>query len=223
MTSTTAAPSVAVVTAAGPGALSALAVLSESVAHHLPGAVVWALVPTAAGRIPGVELIGLEELATVGIDRAELHRRAAFSRPDELLASLKPALLALTRARGHDVVIWLDPDVELHSNLDPLAELAAAHGVALVATTTAPPPLDGLRLADADLLTTGLVSTSIVAVADGSGPFLEWWAHRAARHCLLDPPANLLLDRRWLETALVLFAAPLVDDVGVGVSYANLH
>ncbi len=223
MTAATTAPSVAVVTAAGPGGLRELAVLAASVAEHLLGAPVLAVAPTASTPVPGVELLDVEALGAGDLSAAEVHRRAAFSRPDELLASLKPSLLALALARGHDVALWLDPAVEVHGDLSPLITLAVERGTALVPTTTEPAPADGLRLDDASLLTSGLVAPAVVAVAAPGRPLLAWWARRARRDCLLDPPAGLLLDHRWLEAALVLFAAGLLDDRTVGVSYANLH
>jgi glycosyltransferase involved in cell wall biosynthesis len=94
-----------------------------------------------------------------------------------------------------------------------------------VASVSSPPPDDGLRPDDHDLLTEGTVSTALVAVSGtGAGPaLLDWWARRCRRDCLLDLHEGLLLDRRWLEEATRLFPVAVVDDPGTGTGWTNLH
>ncbi|MCD9623363.1 glycosyltransferase [Rhabdothermincola salaria] len=189
----------------------------------MPDSSMSCLAPTASGAsVPGAELLAWSDLAAVGVSLTEVHRRAAFSGTDELLTSLKPALLRLALQRGFDTAVWLDADSELHGDLSPLLDAAAGEGLALVPRVRAPLPDDGRRIDDASLLTEGLVDPGCVAVTSAADELLAWWEARARRDCLLDPPGGLLLDRRWLE-ALVVFGARLVTDPGVGVSYVNLH
>jgi hypothetical protein len=62
----------------------------------------------------------------LAIDTAELHRMAVIYDVMELATALKPWLLETLVRTGSSVVLYLDPDIQVFSSLEPLAVGAGA-------------------------------------------------------------------------------------------------
>lgn len=82
--------------------------------------------------MPGAQLVGPDAL---GIDAETYLRMATAYTVMELATAVKPFLLRELRS-GSDVVVYLDPDVEVYSSLDGVTALAAEHGIVLTRTTS---------------------------------------------------------------------------------------
>jgi hypothetical protein len=198
-------------------------VLAESWRRVHPAAPFTALVldiPEGEDLALSFEAIGPADL---GLDPAELRIQRAVYGPLELATALKPHLLRLLLARGRRSAIYLDPDTKLFGSLNDLAAAAVASGVCLVPHVLTPIPLDNRSPSELEIQVTGIFNLGLVAVGDGGVPFLDWWAERLRRHCVMRPQDGLFVDQRWVDWVPSLFSHTISRDPGIDVAFWNLH
>ncbi|WIX86937.1 glycosyltransferase [Amycolatopsis sp. DG1A-15b] len=182
--------------------LAAAEVLAASYRAHHPGHDFVLLVAdgdTAAGDL--------------GLDPDEYFRLVTCHAGADLADVLRPLLLAKLLDR-FDVVVLLDPDVEVHAPFEDVTRLAGDHGLVAAAALLAPLPQDGLEPEDVPGVFDGFL-----AAGQAARPFLEHWAGHARRR----PPHRTGADRRWPELAAGPFDLFVVRDPGLAVGYWNLH
>jgi glycosyltransferase involved in cell wall biosynthesis len=153
----------------------------------------------------------------------DFHEMATCYDVTELSTALKPFLLDALLADGHEVVMYLDPDVEVFAPLDDLFDLAAASGIALTPHVLSPVPRDGMTFAEESLLLSGQFNLGFIAVSTGAGPFLDYWRERTRWHALNQVADGYFTDQRWADAVPVLFEHAVVRDPGCNVAYWNLH
>lgn len=216
------------VTSASRARLPMVRRLAKAITKHHNGARLHALVvdATDASDADGsFELLRVDDLiespGPIALDPARFAEMAMFYGERELVAALKPWLLAHMLADGKTVV-FLAPEIELLGPVDVITEAADGH-VVLVPRLRAPIPFDGLQPTTADVLARGAFDAASLAVGPGRADFCAWWAERLARGCLDEPTMQHYLDQRWLDLVPGLFPHTVVDDPGAGVAYWNLH
>ena len=153
----------------------------------------------------------------------ELHRMAMIYDVTEFATALKPWLLETLLGRGSDAVLYLDPDIQVFSSLQPLAEAAATHGIALTPHVDTPFPLDDRKTEDRAILAAGIYNLGFIGVAGTAQPFLRYWQERLRRECRLDPQGMRFVDQRWIDFVPGLFDHVIVRDPQYNVAYWNLH
>ncbi len=164
----------------------------------------------------------------IGIDAAEVHRMAGIYDVMELATALKPWLLATLLARGSTggrtgrSVAYIDPDIELFDRLDPLASLAAEHGIVITPHVLTPIPVDGTP-SEGFIMAAGVYNLGFITVSPAAAPLLAAWQERLRRNCVVDVDAMLFVDQRWIDFAPALFTPYIWKDPGVNVAYWNLH
>ncbi len=168
----------------------------------------------------GIEFLSLSD---IGLSVEEQHRMATMYDVTELSTAVKPWLLRTLVKRGDLPVAYFDPDIEIFTPLDDIAELARKHSIILTPHVTAPMPRDGRRLSEDDLLATGIYNLGFIAVSSESVSFLEWWAERLRRDCIIDPTRMRFTDQRWVDFVPALYQHHILRDVGCNVAYWNLH
>ena len=141
----------------------------------------------------------------------------------ELATAVKPFLLRTMLANGMDQVTYLDPDIRVFAPLDDIAELAEAHDIVVVPHLEHPLPLDR-QLTDIEtvVLDAGVFNLGFIAVGAGATPFLDWWAGRLARDCIIDPEGGKFVDQRWVNLVPGFFAHHVLIDPTVNVAWWNL-
>jgi glycosyltransferase involved in cell wall biosynthesis len=204
--------------------LVSAALLAESFRLHHPDVPVTALV--VDGR-PGDALGGLPfEVvfpSDLPLDADEFGRMATYYDVTELSTALKPFLLQALLDRGNDVVMYLDPDIEVFAPLNDLFDLAAERAIALTPHVTRPIPRDGLDVREEVILSSGQFNLGFIAVSSAASSFLEYWRDRTRLHSLIDQARGYFTDQRWLDAVPVLFEHAVVRDTCCNVAYWNLH
>jgi hypothetical protein len=156
----------------------------------------------------------------VGLDATELHRRAVMYDGQGLTCSMKPALLRHLLDQGADAALLLDADSCVYGDLEPLAELARRHGTVMTPHSTV--PRDDIEL-DRLIIRTGAFNTGLLAVGNGSHPFLDWWDERTARRCIPKPGTGVFNEQAWLNLVPGLFDHHVVRDPGVNATGFAMH
>lgn len=160
-----------------------------------------------------------------GIPEQEYRRMATAYSVTELATSVKPFVLReLHRSgSGNEVVIYLDPDIQVFRPMPELAELAMEHQLVLTPHFVTPLPRDGKEPDEAVIMGTGIFNLGFIATGPGSQPFLDFWAQRLRHDAIVDPEKQLFTDQRWVDQVPALFGHHVLRDKGFNVAYWNLH
>ncbi len=197
-------------------------VLAESFLEHHPEGSFAALVidDTGEGALSGEPFRVLSPY-DIGLERDEIHRMAFIYDVKEFATAVKPWLLS-TLLDEHEDVAYFDPDIQVFARLDDISPLARSHGVVLTPHTTEPLPRDGLLPNDEMVLRAGIYNLGFIAVGRKGRPFLDWWAERLKRDCLVDVEQGIFVDQRWIDFVPSLFEHVILGDPACNVAYWNL-
>ncbi len=167
------------------------------------------------------------ELITIDqIGLADPARMAASYDVMELSTAVKPWLLrTLLERAGVDSVIYLDPDIQVFSSLEPVVERALRHDVVLTPHFTAPLPRDGRKPSEEDILIAGSYNLGFIALGAGqtAHALLDWWSERLETDCLNEPEQGRFVDQRWIDLAPGLWPGiDILRDTAFNIAYWNL-
>lgn len=157
-----------------------------------------------------------------GFDPSEFNRMAAIYDVVELATAVKPTLVRHLLVEGGAPVAYLDPDILVFRPLDEIARLAAEHDIVLTPHTSVPLPDDGFPPGEVAFLEAGVFNLGFIAVGPGAVPFLDWWADRLSRRCLVATPQHLFVDQKWIDLVPCYFRHHVLRDPAVNVAYWNL-
>jgi FkbM family methyltransferase len=157
-----------------------------------------------------------------GISEDDYFRMATGYSVTELATAVKPYLLRELR-KTSDVVMYIDPDIEVFAPMPELAELAMAHGIVLTPHFLEPLPRDGKEPSEAAIMGSGIFNLGFVATGPGSEAFLDFWAERLRHDAIVAPHKQLFTDQRWVDQVPALFPNTVLRDPGFNVAYWNVH
>lgn len=140
----------------------------------------------------------------------------------ELATALKPWALQWVLDGGHDVAVYIDPDIAVFDSLQLIAEPALKSGIALTPHRLTAIPRDGLRPDESDIMCSGIQNLGFIAVSDKGRPWLEFWKARLLTDSVVDLPNQLFTDQRWTDWIPALFDYVKLADPGLNVAYWNL-
>lgn len=166
------------------------------------------------------DVMNLDE---IGLDAGDAGRMPMIYNVTELSTAVKPWLLRSLLKSSAEPVIYFDPDIEIFAPIDHLAKLAAEHSIVLTPHVTDPIPRDKLSLSESDILGAGIYNLGFIAIGPGSESFLDWWAVRLRRECVVDPKQMRFTDQRWVDFVPGLYRHVIVRDPTLNVAYWNLH
>ncbi len=205
--------------------LPAARVLASSfLSQHPLGEVDVLVVDDLDGTVDAAdELFTLVRPAELDLDPDEYLRMAMLYDVTELCTAVKPWLLRLLLDRGADVVLYVDPDIEIFGSLDPLVDAAREAGIAIVPHAEAPIPLDRREPSEQTILLSGVYNLGFAGVSSAARPFLAWWEERLARGCFRKIEDGHFVDQRFVDLVPGAFEPAIVRDPAYNVAYWNLH
>lgn len=190
--------------------------------HHPGGRFSVVLVDAQPGDTRPDEPFRVLHLADMGMPVEERHRMSAIYDVTELATAVKPVVLRHLVAECGGPVIYLDPDIEVHSGFPEVSTLAAEHGIVLTPHVLEPMPRDGLYPNESQILISGIYNLGFIAVGPQAVPFLDWWAERLRRDAVIDPCRGLFTDQRWIDFVPVLFDHHVLRSPAYNVAYWNV-
>jgi len=131
----------------------------------------------------------------------------------ELCTAVKPfAMRELMRRGKDDIVVYLDPDIQVFSPLDFIAESLKQKGVLLTPHLLEPVPLEEeIHLHEISCLKHGVFNLGFVAAHKDRGlRFVDWWCDRLLHFCRADIPQGLFTDQRWVDLSPAFFEEVLI-------------
>jgi FkbM family methyltransferase len=160
--------------------------------------------------------------AQLDLSDDEFHRMAVMYDVTELSTALKPWALRYLIENGAEAALYIDPDIQLFSPIDDVAEMVAKHGVALTPHTLWPMPRDNRLPSEADIMGSGVYNLGFIGVGPTAIPFLRWWEERLMRDAISAPEQMLFTDQRWVDFVPSYFPHHIIRDPGFNVAYWNL-
>ena len=198
-------------------------VLAESFLEHNPNSSFYCVVvdeevaPSALAS-KGVKFIGFPSISA-RLD--DFWLMSTMYDVTEFSTSLKPFVLEYL-LDDHDVVLYIDPDICVYSDLSSLVNDTHAHGWSLTPHCLAPMQRDGNTPSEADIMQSGIFNLGYIGVSQRALPMLRWWQERLRRDAISDPAKQLFTDQRWIDMAAVLFEPYVERNPAYNVAYWNL-
>ncbi|MFL5844125.1 MAG: hypothetical protein ACJ762_05465 [Solirubrobacteraceae bacterium] len=186
-------------------------VLAESFSQACPDGRLVLLVVDGQEPIPGAEVIGP---ADIGIDDAELRRRAGLFDPMGVIGSMKAAAV-LSLLDQDETVFMLDADMQLLAPLDDLAALARRHGTVLSPHLLEPLAGAPRQWPEEEILNAGAYNGGFLVAGQSGRPALEWLDERLRRDCSIE---HLFYGQRWFDLIPGTFGGHVLRDWGVNAA-----
>lgn len=144
--------------------------------------------------------------------------------PDDVLDDLLRRSSSPSEVAG-TAVVYLDPDTEVWSPLLEMKNLLD-EGSPAVLTPHIVEPSSSPEFTDQHFLRYGIFNSGFLALAKQIEVFyfLHWWEEKLEELCVIDLPAGLFVDQKWVD-----YLPAFVDHVsvlrhpGYNVAYWNLH
>jgi len=154
---------------------------------------------------------------------SEFHHMATIYDVTELATAVKPWVFEYLFSVGAEVVLYLDPDIEVFASLSELERAAQEHGVVLTPHTLKPLPRDGKIPGERELLLAGAYNLGFLGLSKPAATaFLPWWSERLRRDCRNAVESGYFVDQRWIDLVPGYFDHYIVRDPGYNVAYWNL-
>lgn len=199
--------------------------LLQSAARKHPASRLYCvIVDTAAG--PGAALA--DEFEAISVKQLPLPDGDDFLYQYtvlELNTAVKPWAIQHLLDRGHEQVIYIDPDIQLYRPLTEVRELLA-EGADLVLTPHLLAPMtDDGHPSELDIRRAGTYNLGFCAVRNtgNTRQFLSWWQGKLRRHCVVDHDRGVFVDQSWVDLAPGLFEnVAILRHPGYNAAYWNL-
>jgi len=202
--------------------------VAKSFLKYHPGSKFYLLL--VDGDVPGITVDLDPEITVIKPSELDLDpdvflRMAIYYDVTELSTALKPLGLKYLLDKGSEIAIYLDPDIEVFSELVEIPKHLSMANIALTPHTLHGIPSDGLRPSDRDIMASGTFNLGFIAVnnSEQGYEFLSWWNERLIFDCVSDVENNLFTDQRWIDFVPSYFEFSIIRNYGYNVAYWNLH
>ncbi|WP_144404346.1 hypothetical protein [Belnapia sp. F-4-1] len=143
----------------------------------------------------------------------------------EFNTAIKPFMFLDLIGRGHDTVLYFDPDIEIFTRLDAILEKLDG-GASFVLTPHLLAPAEGSSEPDdVGIMRAGIYNLGFLGVgATTETPaILNWWARRLRYQCVNEQQQGLFVDQKFMDLVPgFASAACIMRDPRFNVAYWNL-
>lgn len=199
--------------------------LMQSVARHHPDAARYCVI---VDRDMGPGLALANEFEAIALSQLDLPFGDEFTFQYtilELNTAVKPWALEHLLARGHDSVLYIDPDICLYQPLDEVYALIAG-GASVVLTPHLLTPVDDERIpGELSIRVAGTYNLGFCGLANKpvARRMLAWWQGKLARDCVVDVANGIFVDQSWMDLVPAMFdEVAILRHPGYNVAYWNL-
>jgi len=140
----------------------------------------------------------------------------------ELATSLKPFLLEFLIAVGANEATYLDPDVQIFSEVTFIRHSISSGTLALTPHRLSPPNEDALKEGDKLFLKYGVFNLGYISVTPKDNDFLQWWKQHLLVQSTRRPISEVFTDQKWIDLVPGYFDYVKVNDYGFNVAPWNL-
>jgi glycosyltransferase involved in cell wall biosynthesis len=167
------------------------------------------------------EPFDLFTLDEIGLPEGEETRMPLLYDVTELATAVKPWFFRHLLTKDKAELLYFDPDIEIFSPVNRLAQLAHEHCLVLTPHTTQPMSRTDVRPNETDILAAGAYNLGFLGLNPDCGRFLTWWSERLLREAMIDVAKMRFTDQRWMDFAPGYFDAFILKDETCNVAYWN--
>lgn len=145
----------------------------------------------------------------------------------EFSTSIKPFCFAKLFGQGYDKVIYLDPDIYVTADLQPVFDMLDHKSIVLS------PHYCNIQIqytgsvTEEELLWVGIYNLGFGAIKNSKAgrKIVEWWCDRLADKCYADPRDGLHVDQKWIDFIPCFFPddVHITHHMGINPAIWNLH
>lgn len=160
-------------------------------------------------------------LDEIGLPNGEETRMPMLYNVTELATAVKPWFFRHLFRKERLPLLYFDPDIEIFSPVDRLAEFAHKHCLVLTPHTTQPMSRTDVRPNETDILSAGAYNLGFLGLNADCARFLAWWSERLLREAMIDVANMRFTDQRWMDFAPGYFDTFILKDETCNVAYWN--
>jgi hypothetical protein len=200
-------------------------VLAESFRRHHPDIPLFVVLADEVDGYfdPTAESFSMLTLCDLAIP--QLERFCFQNSRQQLITAAKPYLLSYLLDQGFASAVFLDADILILGNLDPLFAVVQRHAIVLTPHLLAPLKGSGREARELNILLSGTYNGGFLGVSDtpSSRLFLAWWQDRLYEHCRHAVERGMHYDQHWLDLVPVYFSdVHILRDPTYNVAYWSL-
>lgn len=143
----------------------------------------------------------------------------------ELNTAVKPWAMQNLLDRGHEKVIYIDPDIYLYQPLTEVIHLLDTGANVVLTPHLLAPITDEKSPNELAIRVAGSYNLGFCAVKNQAttSQFLTWWKGKLARDCVVDFSSGIFVDQSWIDLVPSLFEnVQILRHPGYNVAYWNL-
>lgn len=201
-------------------------VLIESAQRHHPEATLYlCLADERLADAGSFYPDGCEVLPAATLDIPEFREFAFRYDIMEFNTAVKPFMFRALLARGHDAVLYFDPDIEVFAPLEDVLALLG-NGASFVLTPHLTRPQEGDTFPDdVGIMQAGIYNLGFLGVGAGeeADAVLRWWSRRLQYQCISEQHRGIFVDQKFMDLLPGFTdAARVLRDTCYNVAYWNL-
>jgi len=143
----------------------------------------------------------------------------------ELNTAVKPWAIEYLFERGHENVIYVDPDIYFYERMRDVEHLLSANMDIVLTPHLLAPVTDDKQPRELDIRRAGTYNFGFCALRDTTNTrkFLGWWQSKLTRDCVNDADRGLFVDQSWIDLVPGLFEnVGILRHKGYNVAYWNI-
>jgi lipopolysaccharide biosynthesis glycosyltransferase len=145
----------------------------------------------------------------------------------ELNTAVKPAFFKYLISNS-DIIIYLDPDIKVFSNLNKIISLINDQGHEILLTPHIVTAIkeDGLKPSEQTFLSHGIYNLGFLAVSGNSyqvKDMLDWWLEKCLQNCVRDIPNGYFVDQLCMNLLPLFYECHILRGFGYNMAPWNLH
>ena len=179
---------------------------------------------TDIGRedLPEVESAEFLSIFDLDLDAVQVQEMQNYYDVVEFATSLKPSLIKKLLSVGYETVIFLDPDVLVISNLDPIISNVKKHGAVFTPHRFSPIQNSRTHYAEEAFLQYGSLNLGFCGFNASGILLLNWWEQCLRWDSTRIPNSPVFTDQKWGNLFSNYFEIFLDKDPGLNLAPWNL-